>query len=363
MKLAKTMDTDVQTGVFQMQATKSAPILISACISLAFAAASLAGAVSAAAKAPEACKGKSIVPALAQSHPKVHQELIKKSQATPHANAVFWRISKPGNTALKPSYVLGTVHTSDKRVTLSKASRQALLGASTVALEIKNFSPNRFAEVIKKDPRLILYLDGQRLDKKLGEADFSKLAGILRKHNVNAKVLGVFRPWFPLLLLAFPDCEQHKVRSGAQSFDKQIASLAKSNSIEIVGLETIGEQMNAFAAISDAHQISLLRLTLAYADQREDQFETIIDAYAKRKLGLVLHLGKAMAQIKGFEIASSDAFNVALIHKRNDRMFKRSLPLIQRGNAFIAVGAGHLIGKTGLVAQYKRAGYKLEPID
>ena len=40
-----------------------------------------------------------------------------------------------------------------------------------------------------------------------------------------------------------------------------------------------------------------------------------------------------------------------------------ALPLIEEGGAFIAVGALHLSGDTGLVALLRRTGYKVTPVD
>jgi uncharacterized protein YbaP (TraB family) len=56
-------------------------------------------------------------------------------------------------------------------------------------------------------------------------------------------------------------------------------------------------------------------------------------------------------------------FEEELIDKRNKRMAERSKPLIDKGNAFIAVGALHLPGKTGLVELLRSAGYKVIPVN
>jgi uncharacterized protein YbaP (TraB family) len=52
-----------------------------------------------------------------------------------------------------------------------------------------------------------------------------------------------------------------------------------------------------------------------------------------------------------------------LIDKRNLTMHERAMPLIDRGNAFIAVGALHLPGDKGLVELLRQSGYKVTPLD
>ena len=43
-------------------------------------------------------------------------------------------------------------------------------------------------------------------------------------------------------------------------------------------------------------------------------------------------------------------------------MAKRSAPIIDRGDAFIAVGALHLPGRDGLVARLRQAGYTVTAV-
>ena len=52
-----------------------------------------------------------------------------------------------------------------------------------------------------------------------------------------------------------------------------------------------------------------------------------------------------------------------LITDRNLRMRDRMLPLLEKGRAFIAVGALHLIDRNGLVELLRTAGYKLTPVN
>ena len=52
-----------------------------------------------------------------------------------------------------------------------------------------------------------------------------------------------------------------------------------------------------------------------------------------------------------------------LIEKRNRTMHERAMPLIDGGNAFIAVGALHLPGNTGLVELLRQSGYRVTPVN
>jgi len=43
-------------------------------------------------------------------------------------------------------------------------------------------------------------------------------------------------------------------------------------------------------------------------------------------------------------------------------MIQRALPHLERGGVFIAIGALHLPGSTGVLARLERAGFTVEPV-
>jgi hypothetical protein len=53
----------------------------------------------------------------------------------------------------------------------------------------------------------------------------------------------------------------------------------------------------------------------------------------------------------------------ALVDERNKIFLPRLLPLLSKGSALIAVGAGHLYGEQGLLRSIEQQGYKVEPLD
>ena len=52
-----------------------------------------------------------------------------------------------------------------------------------------------------------------------------------------------------------------------------------------------------------------------------------------------------------------------LIDERNLRMRDRLLPILEKGDAFVAVGAMHLSGETGLVELLRQSGYTVTRAD
>jgi uncharacterized protein YbaP (TraB family) len=51
-----------------------------------------------------------------------------------------------------------------------------------------------------------------------------------------------------------------------------------------------------------------------------------------------------------------------LLQDRNAIMAERAAPLMASGGAFIAVGALHLAGKTGLIERFRAMGYRVTKV-
>ena len=183
------------------------------------------------------CGGADILPKLVKSHPEIMKSVRKNADRIINTKAILWRVEKAG---IAPSHLFGTMHISDERVTaLSKAAREAVQSARLVALEIADVSPGAMMQAVQKQPQLMVYTDGSRLDKKLTEPEFKRVSGLLTKTGLPAQMVKVMRPWMISTLLGVPVCEQQRVAAGEKALDAAIAELARSRKIPVVGLETI----------------------------------------------------------------------------------------------------------------------------
>ena len=307
------------------------------------------------------CSGISILPKLTKSHPEIMAEVRDAASKIQNTNAILWRVEKAG---LKPSHLFGTIHVSDPRIlAIPTAALDAIKEAKIVALEIADMSPAAMMQAVSKVPQLMVYTDGSRLDQKLTEDDFKKVTGVLNKAGMPGQMAALIRPWLVSIMLAVPPCETQRAASGKPVLDPYIGSLAKAQKTPVVGLETVEAQLKSMAGIADDDQIAMLRSSLAFLDQRDDIFETLLQSYINRDLGMVLSLTQGMAKIAGLKESGFANFSRELIENRNHKMLDSSLPMIDQGGAFIAVGAAHLIGDTGLVALIRKAGFSVTAVN
>jgi uncharacterized protein YbaP (TraB family) len=83
----------------------------------------------------------------------------------------------------------------------------------------------------------------------------------------------------------------------------------------------------------------------------------------KRLITLFVTLGDSPHQVSPDELKAFREFDRYTLDERNLAMRDRALPLIEQGNAFIAVGAAHLAGDQGMVELLRKAGYEVTPVN
>ncbi len=161
--------------------------------------------------------------------------------------------------------------------------------------------------------------------------------------------------------------------SWLKALDAVIARTAQKNGAALVGLETVREQFAAFDRMSIDNQKRFLMNSLRMAHLLDDQIETMTQLYLQRRTAALwefavyltrksaIEQGGGAAQLQK-ELKALKKFESELVIKRNRVMARRALPLLEKGNIFIAVGALHLPGKTGLVTLLQTAGYQVSAV-
>ncbi|MEL6373242.1 MAG: TraB/GumN family protein [Pseudomonadota bacterium] len=340
------------------------PAAALACLPLAFAFLVAQPSPQAAAQAsPAACTGKDLLAEIKAANPDAYAAIVRKGKRVPNTEAMLWKVTKKGSTA-KPSYLFGTIHLTDDRVTtLSDKTKAALSASDVLAVEVADMSQDALAKVIAASPQLLVFTNGQSLDKLLSPQDFKSTTAALKGSGIPAAVARQFKPWFVMTTLAQTACERTRIQSGLKVLDNKLVALAKAKTKKVVGLETAREQLAAMASIPMPQQVKMLRASLAYASRNQDMIETMLRMYMKRDMGKTWPLQFNLAKKIGISEREYDGFRQRIEIKRNYLMRDRSLPLLSNGGAFIAVGALHVVGAEGLVRLYRNAGYTVTPIE
>jgi uncharacterized protein YbaP (TraB family) len=142
--------------------------------------------------------------------------------------------------------------------------------------------------------------------------------------------------------------------------DFSLSLRASGAGLQVVGLETLEQQLSFLENMPLDHQLDLLDQALEEYNQVGEIHRQMVDHY----LGGNLQALKSLAEEQLDELApeSKVYFLEQGIEARNVRMLASVLPHFETGRVFIAVGALHLPGQTGLISLLRRHGYDLLPL-
>lgn len=259
---------------------------------------------------------------------------------------LLWKVER---TEAAPSYLFGTVHSDDPRVTrLPQAVTEIFDRSESFTLEvIAN------GEGLIKMAQAMYFNDARTLKTVLGDALYQDTLRALQGRGLPADDIEKKKPWAVLVALGMP-----KPRSGL-FLDLALQLEATKQGKPTYGLETLPEQMAVFDEVPLPDQVTLLSHTVANAAKLDGQFEELLNHYLARDLNALVALE---IKYRPVDDRAYVAFMDRLLRQRNLRMLERMQPRLKEGNAFIAVGALHLPGEEGLLQLLRRTGYRVTPI-
>ncbi len=138
--------------------------------------------------------------------------------------------------------------------------------------------------------------------------------------------------------------------------DGYLAEKGKLAGKTVTEFETIEEQMNLlFNSAGNEEQVNQLKLFLRNKADMINQGNELIDNWFKHDLDMMYAVSE-----KGLAVFGNET---DFLKNRNDKWMKKLPGLLKKESQFIAVGALHLAGSSGLIKQLQDLGYTLTPIN
>ena len=311
---------------------------------------------------PPVCAGTDLLAQLKVEHPDDYTEVMTEAAAIPNGEAVFWMIERDG---LAPSWLLGTAHVTDPRVTgLTPTMKNALFGADVIALELKELrSQQEFMAAAFANAKLMVLPPGQNLWDLIPDDQETLIRDNPNLPPGAAEAIFGYQPWVVAGVVSVPLCETARKKAGIAALDADLAAQAARQHVPLEGLETVEEQLSVFANMPLDLQAKYLIASAALGPRATDFFETLVSLYQQRHITAYMPLMLKLEPMDNDGEAMLAFVEEDLIRKRNQTMMKRAAHLLEKGNAFIAVGALHLPGNDGLVELIRKAGYKVTPVN
>ena len=269
-----------------------------------------------------------------------------KMQAQELEKSLLWEIS--GNGLTNSSYIYGTIHMTCN-ATLDAATTKALEDTTLLVLEIDMDDPSMQAKMMKG-----VYMKNNTNIKDLVTTEEYELISKFIKEQTGLPIeaLSTMKPFF-LTAMFYPKL----LNCTTQSYEETLMAVAHKQGEEVLGLETIEEQLNVFDSIP-------------YKDQAEDLLDSAKDnlAYDTQAFEKLMTLYNSK-DIEGMitMMAEDESRNTSkhmdkMLDNRNKNWIPKIEEFAKSQATFFGVGAAHLAGEDGVIKLLRAAGYTVNAV-
>ena len=274
------------------------------------------------------------------------------AQAQPETSETFsqsllWEIK--GKELTQPSYLFGTIHLIGKDdFFIPKGTKTRFESCEVLALEIDMDNP---MEIVKMT--MAGMLGGKSLETQMDTVDYQRLKSfMLDTLGISTAEFNIAMRMQPMLAssLMYPKMIEGETVAYEERFMKE----AKKRDMNVVGLESVSDQMGA---ISDIPMEAQLEMLMAYVDSFDVQkamFQELVDIYRAQDLPKLAAMMDDTEELGEFEDV--------MLNNRNRKWIPKIEKLAKAKPTFIAVGAGHLWGEEGVIQLLQQEGYEVTPV-
>lgn len=266
--------------------------------------------------------------------------------AQPTPRTLLWSITAPMG---EPSYLYGTFHSRDARVfQLQDSVLVAFAACDVIAGELEVKEARRLDNAVMN---AMLLPTGSSLDRLYNKRDYLRVIdGLKEKLGPLAPMCTKLRPFYTVAMLS----EMELGNDSSIVLDAWFQQRAEAMDRKVVGLETITEQLAAVERIPLRDQARIL-YDVVTRDKLDEETSMAMKAYVARDLD-------ALMRIVGRD-GLPEHSDKALLEERNARMADRLAKHMSGGHrVFAAVGAAHLPGDNGMLAELQARGFSVKPV-
>ncbi|MBL0520682.1 TraB/GumN family protein [Aeromonas enteropelogenes] len=265
------------------------------------------------------------------------------------ADPAFYRVSKGD----EQHWLMGSIHAGKPTLyPLPEPVERAWQQSRTLVMEVDMNSISQ--EQWQGMASLTQLNDGKSLKEYLPAELYQRTLMAGTRYGLDEATLSPLRPWFAAITLT----QAAMAKTGFDSqlgIDQHFAGLAAKEGKPVVGFETLLEQLGYLASVGD-NQTLMLASTLDELPMLENAFTAVMKAWQQGDEATLINLLKEEMAPPALQ----SWMEQTLLAERNRNWLKKwpSLP----NESFIVVGALHLYGEQGLLAELKQQGWRITPL-
>jgi uncharacterized protein YbaP (TraB family) len=259
----------------------------------------------------------------------------------------LWSLQGKTNTV----YLLGSVHFLKPTERLPAAVDEAYRDAEKLVMEIDmdDLDPLAAQEVTMQ---LGLLPENQSLQSELGASAYAKVAEQVRQIGLDPVLLDRFRPWLAAMTLVQLQLMKQGLDPNS-GVEQQLTARASTDGKEILGLETLQQQLGMLAGLSAAQQREFLMYSVEDSERAGQEIDQLISAWRKGDTRALEHL-----LAEGFE-KYPDLYRPLTVERNRKWIASIEELLDDRDDYLVVVGTLHLVGKDSVIELLERKGHKV----
>ncbi len=282
----------------------------------------------------------------AQPDKRMAEDILRESGVSPD---VFHTMLFRFKGEQGEGYLFGTVHLGPPYV--SRPPPAAMLAIRQSAVFASEVIMDQDAQQLFLDRAVVQAENDRHISpSSLGATLYDRYMTAAAKRGIAPELAKSLTPWAAFLSIGRP-----AIPPGS-SLDEQLQGVANRMQRQIVGLQSIDELVTALESISKDDQLAILKDTICQQSALRHYYTQLLVVYSSGVPEAVVafsHAGRADDPLLG-------RLDKLLVVERNRMFLQRLLPLLAQGRVFLAVGAQHLAGPTGLVQQLRARGFSVE---
>lgn len=253
-------------------------------------------------------------------------------------------------------YLYGTIHLRKPGEPWGSAAVDTAIASAEEVWTEMEISPESDARAQQLALRAGMAPAGRPLSSWLSPEENERLAVAAQRLGIQPQMLEPMQPWLASLTFAIFPMIQAGYDPNA-GVDRAIDTFGDANGKRMRAFETADEQIGFFANLSPELQRQMLLEAIDEAGRGAETLDTMSAAWEQGDLG-------ALEQLLNDELQADypEVYDVLIARRNAAWVATLMTELDGAGVDFVAVGAAHLVGEDGLVAQLRRRGVRVERV-